>query len=211
MVKLEIGDKQYKIPDSFEELLFEDYCRIFFKLDNKILEDEDDISRYKRQSEVQATILSRLLGEDDDFCLELPINVYSQLLERTKFLYDIDLLMKNSKAGIVIDGKRYSVPPFNEMPLRQYIDADVVLQEEENELQYIELLSILLTSKDSKGKWIPYNGDYQELMGKIRRLKCSDALGLVYHFFKKGEALKRLSEASMKVEVSQQHQHTANS
>lgn len=209
MIKLEINDKKYKIPESFDELTLEEYCRIFWKIDTK--ESDDEIENFKRQRENESIILSRMLGESDDFCLSLPLNVYANLLEHTKFIYDVDFLLRSSRAGIVIDGKRYSVPPFNEMPLRQYIDADVVMKDKENPMQYIELLSVLLTAKDKEGKWIPYNGDYQELMGKLKELKCSEALGIVYHFFKKGHALKVLSQLSMKVEASQQRQLTASS
>ena len=209
MVKLEINDKQYKIPESFEELSLEQYCKVFYKLDTD--KTDDELMDFKRSRQNESIILSRLLGENDDFCLDLPLNVYAQLNEKIRFLYDVDYLLKNAKAGIVIDGKRYSIPPFNEMSLRQYIDADVVMKEKENDLQYIELLSILLTAKDREGKWIPYDGKYEELMGKIRQLKCSEALPLVYHFFKKGEALKRISKVSMKVVETQQHQLTASS
>jgi hypothetical protein len=209
MVKLEINDKKYKIPESFEELSLDQYCKVFYKLDTD--KTDDEVMDFKRSRQNESIILSRLLGENDDFCLDLPLNVYAQLNEKVRFLYDVDYLLKNAKAGIVIDGKRYSIPPFNEMSLRQYIDADVVMKEKENDLQYIELLSILLTAKDREGKWIPYDGKYEELMGKIRQLKCSEALPLVYHFFKKGEALKRISKVSMKVEASQQHQLTASS
>ena len=209
MVKLEINDKKYKIPESFEELSLEQYCKVFYKLDTD--KTDDELMDFKRSRQNESIILSRLLGENDDFCLDLPLNVYAQLNEKVRFLYDVDYLLKNAKAGIVIDGKRYSIPPFNEMSLRQYIDADVVMKEKENDLQYIELLSILLTAKDKEGKWIPYDGKYEELMGKIRQLKCSEALPLVYHFFKKGEALKRISKVSMKVVETQQHQLTASS
>ena len=200
MIKLEINDKKYKLPTSWDELTLEDYCRVFYKLSTGS-EDEDVIMKFKRVRENESIILSRLLGEADDFCLGLPMNVYAKLNESVKYLYDVDFLKKNSKAGIIIDGERYSIPPFNEMSLRQYIDADVVMQEKENELQYIELLAILLTRKDKEGKWIPYNGDYQELMGKLRKIPCSESLGIVYHFFKKGEALKGISKHSMREAV----------
>lgn len=209
MVKLEIDDKQYKIPESFEEMDFETYCKVFYKLDTS--ESDDEIESFKKSKENEAIILSRLLGERDDFCLDLPLNVYALLNEKVKFLYDVGYLLKNSKAGIVVDGKRYSIPPFNEMSLRQYIDADVVMKEKENDMQYIELLSILLTAKDKDGKWVKYNGDYQDMMGKLRKLKCSEALPIVYHFFKKNYTLKKLSQLSMKAVENPQPQHTANS
>lgn len=210
MIKLEIDDKKYNIPESFDEMTFEQYCKIFFKLP-KITEEMDDIDAYRMTREVEAIIISRLLGESDDFCMGLPINVYNEISKRLKYISSVADVMKKGKSLIKIDGKIYMIPPFGEMQLRQYIDADVILKGEESDLQYIELLSILLTAKDRNGKWIPYNGDYQELMGKVRQLKCSEALGLCYHFFLKGEALKKLSKASMKVVESQQHQHTASS
>lgn len=204
MVKLEINDKVYKIPESFEEMTLEQYCKVFYKLDTS--ESDDEIESFKKSKENEAIILSRLLGERDDFCLDLPLNVYALLNEKVKFLYDVGYLLKNSRAGIVVDGKRYSIPPFNEMSLRQYIDADVVMKEKENDMQYIELLSILLTAKDKEGKWESYTGDYQDMMGKLRKLKCSEALPIVYHFFKKGESLKIISQVSMKAVETQQPQ-----
>lgn len=204
MIKFEIDDKVYKIPESFEEMTLEQYCKVFYKLDTS--ESDNEIESFKKSKENEAIILSRLLGEKDDFCLDLPLNVYALLNEKVKFLYDVDYLLKNSRAGIVIDGKRYTIPPFGEMPLRMYIDADVVMKEKENDMQYIELLSILLTAKDKQGKWETYTGDYQDMMGKLRKLKCSEALPIVYHFFKKGESLKRISQASMKVVETQQPQ-----
>lgn len=211
MIKLEINEKKYKIPESFDEMTLEQYCRIFYKLDVPNDVEDDEVEEFKRQANTQSIILSRLLGEDDDFCMGLPINVYTQLIDKIKFLYDIDYLLKNSRAGITVDGKRYTIPPFNEMSLRQYIDADVVMKEKENDMQYIELLSILLTAKDKQGKWVKYNGDYQEMMGKLRKMKCSEALPIVYHFFKKGHSLKKLSQLSMKAVENPQPQHTANS
>lgn len=210
MIKLQINDKKYKIPESFDEMTLEQYCRIFWKLDISFDVDDEE-EKIKKVIEAESRIISRLLGEDDDFCLDLPITVYNKIVNKTRFLYDSDFFLKNAKAGIIIDGRRYSIPPMNEMSLRQYIDADVVMKEKENDHQYLELLSILLTSKDKEGKWEKYNGDYQELMGKLKNMSCTDTLPLVYHFFKKGEALKAISKASMKAVENQRLQHTASS
>lgn len=210
MLKLEINDKKYDIPESFKELTLEQYCKAFYKLPT-VKDGMDEIEKFKMMRSNEAIILSRLMGEKDDFCLDLPLNVYAQLNESIRFIYDVEGFIKNAKAGITINNKRYTVPPLDKMSMRQFIDADVVMQTE-SDMQYIELLSVLLLTKDAKGEYIPYNGDYQELMGYVRYLPCSEALPLVYHFFKKGEALKKLSEASMRLEVeNQQHLDTANS
>ena len=210
MLKIEYDGKKYEIPQSFDDLTLEQYCKAFYKLP-KVEEGMDELQSFKMVKENESRILSRIMGEKDDFCMNLPLGIYARLNEAIQFIYDSNYFIKNSKAGIVIDKKRYSIPPMNEMSMRQFIDADVVMQNE-SDMQYIELLSVLLLTQDNNGKWIPYNGDYQELMGKVRKLKCSDALGLVYHFFKKGEALKKISKASMKMEeVNQQLQHIQNS
>ena len=210
MLKVEINDKKYNIPQSFDELTLEQYCYAFYKLP-KIDDEMSDIEKFKLIKKNEAVILSRIMGEDDNFCLDLPLNVYALLNESIQFIYDGDFFMKNAKAGIVIDNKRYSIPPMNEMSMRQFIDADVIINEESKN-QYIELLSILLLTQDEKGEWIPYDGKYEEMMEKVRNLPCSKALPLVFHFFKKGEALNKLSKASMKVEeLNQLLRHTANS
>jgi hypothetical protein len=211
MLKLEIDDKKYEIPQSFAELTLEQYCKAFYKLPHPT-DDMDDIEKFKLIKENEAIILSRIMGEADGFCLDLPLNVYAQLNEAISFIYDSDYFMRTAKASIVIDNKRYSIPSMDKMSMRQFIDADVVLNDDESDMQYIELLSILLLSKDKDGKYIPYNGDYKDMVEKVRKLTCDKALGLVYHFFKKGEALQKLSRASMKVEeVSRQLQSTPSS
>ena len=207
---LEINGKKYKIPTSFESLTMEQYCKAFYKLPHST-EDMDAGDMYKLAKTNESVILSRIMGEADDFCLDLPLNIYSQLNNCIKFIYDGEFFLKHSKAGITINNHRYTIPPMDKMSMRQYIDASVVM-EEDSDMQYIELLSILLLTYDDKGEYIPYKGDYQELMGYIRNLSCAEGLPLVYHFFKKGEALKKISEASMKMEeLSQQLQHIQSS
>lgn len=206
MIKLEINDKKYNIPTSFEELKLEQYCSAFFNLP-KTSEDMDELEMFEVLKKNESIILSRLLGEDDDFCMDLPLNVYALVNEKVKFIYDSEAFTKNHKSSIKIDGKVYSIPPLNEMSLRQYIDADMVLKAEENPLQYVELLSVLLTAKDDNGKWIPYDGSYQEMMERVKNLSCSDALPLVYHFFLKSHTSKKLSRVSMKVEALNRQLH----
>lgn len=204
---IKINDKEYHIPTSFDTLTFEQYCKVFYKLP-KPSDEDDEVTKYKKMRECESVIVSRLLGEKDDFCLGLPLNIYALINNSIQFIYDYDFFMKNAKAGITIDKKRYSIPPMNEMPLRQYIDADMVMKEEENDMQYIELLSILLTPKDSKGNYIPYDGNYQELFAKLRYMSCRDTLPLVYHFFKKSHSSRLLSQHST-TETADNLQHQA--
>lgn len=196
MVKLEINEKKYEIPESFDEMTLEQYCKVFFNLP-KTSDENDEVQNYRILKESEATILSRILGEDDDFCLSLQLPVYARLAEKVKFLYEYDDFIKNASAGVTIDGKRYSIPPLDKMPLRQFIDADMVMKEAETDEQYIDLLSVLLTTHDDEHEWLPYDGNYEKMIPKVKELKCSEALPLVYHFFKKNLAYKTLSQAYM--------------
>lgn len=195
MLKLEINEKKYDIPTSYNELTLKQYCKAFYKLPTSTSDDEAE--RLETMKKNEATILSRIMGEKDDFCLDLPWGVYQKLADAISFIYD-DSLLKNTSSHIIINGERYSIPPMNEMSLRQFIDADVVMKEE-NDDSYIELLSVLLL-KRKDGKYVPYDGDYKERMKLIGNAPCSVTLPLVFHFFLKGNTFKKLSEASMKVD-----------
>jgi hypothetical protein len=209
MTKLEINDKVYNLPSSWDELTLEQYCKAFYNLDTS--DKGDEIENLKRDRLNESYILSRLLGESDDFCINLPITVYEKLVKSIRFMFDIKHLMENARADIKIDGKIYMIPPFNEMPLRQYIDSDVVARQKDNPYSYIELLAILLTPKDDKGKWIAYDGKYEERFETLKKMSCSEALGIVYHYFKKKESSMMLSKLYMKEVERLQHLSTQGS
>lgn len=46
MLKIEYDGKKYEIPQSFDELTLEQYCKAFYKLP-KIEEDMDELQRFK--------------------------------------------------------------------------------------------------------------------------------------------------------------------
>lgn len=211
MTKIEINGKKYELADSFDELTLEEYCKAFYNLSQNDEEDVDESEKVKQTILNESKILSRLLGESDDFCLNLGIEDYKRLKDKISFIYDIDVFIKNAKAGITIEGRRYGVPRSDEMSLRQFIDADMTMNNKEDEMQYIELLSILLLEVGRDGKFKPYDGNYEELKGKLRKVKCTEALPLVYHFFKRSVALQKLTKAFMKEEVTQYLQPTQGS
>ena len=88
MLKVEINEKKYEIPQSFEELTLEQYCKAFYKLP-KIEDEMEEIDKFKLMKENEAVILSRIMGEKDDFCLDLPLNVYAQLQRFSSYGYQI--------------------------------------------------------------------------------------------------------------------------
>lgn len=189
MLKIKINEKEYNYPESFDEITMKQYCDIFYNLeDTNGMSDEDRlITTVKNESK----IMSRLLGEKDDFLLNLPSDIYKLLADRSKFIYDVVGYLDSKQFYINIDGKKYFMPEPKDMSLRQFIDADVTMKEKDSKNQFIELLSILLLPLGKDGKYY-YDGNYQDLIPKIEKMKASECLPFIYTFFKKKVISKRI-------------------
>lgn len=197
MYKIKINDKEYQVPTSFADITMEDYVRCFRGLTDTEKLDGADLFYAVRENE--SKIVSRLLGEDDDFCMNMPVVIYNDLAESCQFIYRLrDLPHMNE---IVVDGVRYEIPKPEDFSLRQWIDADVTMQDGNDDNRFLELLCILLMRRGEDGKFIPYSGDEtKKLLQKVKRMKASDGLSIVYHFFLKGEISKRITRVSSKME-----------
>ena len=195
MIDFKINGKPYKIPQSFDEMQFKDYCRCFQGLTDTDGKEGYDLFRTVKENE--AAVLSRVMGENDAFAMDLPLDVFATLTDAVHFVYDIDSV--GDKSSIDIDGKTYVVPKPNEFSLRQWIDADVTMQDKDNPSQYIELLGILLVEVGEDGKTKPYTGEWQKMTARLERLSCSEALPLVMHFFRRGAILSKLTHFSSKI------------
>ena len=198
MYKIKINDKEYKVPTSFADITMEDYVRCFAHL--RETDNLDDKELFYAVRENESIIISRLLGEDDDFCMNMPIVIYNDIAESCSFIYRLrDLPHMNE---IVVDGVKYEIPKPEEFTLRQWIDVDVTMQDEKDDNRFLELLCILLMQRGEDGKFIPYSGDEtKELLEKVKKMKASDGLSIVYHFFLKGEISKKITRVSSKVEA----------
>ena len=198
MYKIKINDKEYKVPTSFADITMEDYVRCFSHL--RETDNLDDKELFYAVRENESIIISRLLGEDDDFCMNMPIVIYNDIAESCSFIYRLrDLPHMNE---IVVDGVKYEIPKPEEFTLRQWIDVDVTMQDEKDDNRFLELLCILLMQRGEDGKFIPYSGDEtKELLEKVKKMKASDGLSIVYHFFLKGEISKKITRVSSKVEA----------
>lgn len=206
MIKIKINGKEYEMPQSWDEITMKQYCHLFYNLPKASLEASEG-DRIRETLKNEGIIISRLLGENDDFVLGLPVKMFSLLQHHAMFIYSIDNFLNSGAFTIKIDGRRYEMTDVDKMSLRQYIDSDMIMKEE-GENQFIELLACLLTPIDGG-----YDGRYEELIPKIENLKASEGLPFIYTFFKKKELSKKLSEACSKVEdvADQLVQHTQNS
>lgn len=208
-MKIKINDKEYNYPESFDDITMKDYCNAFFKLiptDKDMSDDEIRIVTLRNES----IIISRLLGEKDDFVQKLPLSVFGILREKSAWIYNITQLLETNEFVMEIDGDKYMMPKPEEMSLRQYIDADMTMKEADNKQQFIELLSILLLPVGKDGKF-RYDGNYKDIMPKIENMKASKGLPFVYTFFKKKETSKRLMREFSAVAGEDQHAQNTKS
>ena len=198
MIEIGINNKHYRIPTTFNDLSLREYCRVFSNLEpTDGLEGRELFLANKRN---EAAILSRLMlftsddgetrYESDDFAMELPLTLYSSLVEATKFIYG---LQDVKHRGVVeVDGKTYKASKPEEMNLRQWIDIDVT-SEEESPDKFIDILSMLLVEVGEDGEKKPYKGFDAEFAKRLGEVSCSEGLPIVYRFFLKGAVSSRLT------------------
>lgn len=210
MQKIAINDKEYQLPEGWKDINMKLYCRLFYKLQDTN-DKMDDAERAIITLRNESIIISRILGEDDDFAGNLPFSIYATIKDKVQFIYEIGGFLDSKIFYINIDGIKYFMPEPNEMSLRQYIDADMIMKQE-NENQFIELLACLLLPVGKEGKF-EYDGKYQDLIPKIENMSAEDGLPFIYTFFKKKVLSKKLSEDFSKVqeEANQLVQHIKTS
>ena len=212
MISIGINGKDYKIPTSFDEIDLGTYCRVFSGLENTDGLDGSDLFFATRHNE--AKIISRLMGENDDFCMDMPLPIYGQLAESVSFIYG--LAETKHSQFIEIDGRRYTVPEPEQMNLRQWIDIDMTSTDDsmpDDGEKYLRLLAVMLVEVGEDGKPVAYKGEDKSLYDKLKKVKASDGLGIVYHFFLRGAISSTISQAYSKVEeaMSQLRQSMDNS
>lgn len=205
MTTVEIDDKVYKLPTSYEEVSLKQYCNAFRGLQTLMDDELDETARLVRLKFNEAVILSRLMGADDELAMDLPFPTYNKLVQKIGYIYDYQTMLDNAKAYVKHNGKMYSIPDVEKMSLRQYIDADMAMKETDDGQQFISLLAVLLLERDGDG-FKPYKGEYEEKKEWIGKLKCSEALPLVFHFFRKWQASNKITQASTAMEEIQNRQ-----
>lgn len=210
MKKITINDKEYNLPENWKELNMKTYCRLFYKLEDTN-DKMDDATRSIVTLRNESKIISRLLNESDDFVLSLPVEIFNKLRENIQFIYVINEFFDSKVFYLNIDGKKYFMPAPNEMSLRQYIDADIIMKED-NKNQFIELLACLLLPIGKDGKF-EYDGKYQDLIPKIENMSAEDGLPFIYTFFKKKIISKKVLEdfSMVQEEANQLVQNIKNS
>ena len=196
MIKLTIEDKTYNIPSNFDELTLGHYCDIFYNLDD-IADIEDEDEKRKALIKKQSVIISRLLNENDDFSMELPISVYTRILEETNYIYDIERFNKQMNNEIEINDKKYTVKSILKLTTRQYIDIDEILKDKGNKNRFCDVLSIMIQDD--------YQGNYKALSNEIAKIPSSKGLPLMLFFYHLNKQSQIHFQISSQLEVIQNH------
>lgn len=191
MKKISINEKDYQIPQSLHEVSLKDYCRIFkgIKFDTSM--------RWKDIKVNESILVSRILGEGDDFALSLPLTAYNTVVGLCSFLYDVDKFKHTNV--LTHNGIKYSIPSPDKFNLRKWIDIDVTRQTED-EGMFIELFAILLDPIGEDGECKPYDGKYEERKAWLEDYPADEAISMINDFFALGESLQKVTDAYSKVE-----------
>lgn len=204
MKDIEINGKKYNIPQSLHEMSLKEYCHIFkgIKFTDKM--------EWKDMKYAESKLISRIMGEDDEFALSLPLSIYNTLCEVCSFLYDVNKIPHTAK--IKLGDKYYTIPNPNEMSLRQWIDIDLTRQTESEDM-FIELFSILLCEVGEDGKVMEYKADYANRIKLLEEYPADEAMSMINDFFVYGKSSQAVTDAYSKAEeaIDRFLQHTENS
>lgn len=207
MVKVEIDGKTYNVPSEWKDITMEDYSHAFWNLE-KVDDSMDEKQKEVVTDRNMGVIASRLLGEKDDFLMDKPLGLFVRISEIIGFIYSIDTFLMNNEYHLTINGKKYYMPSPEDMSLRQYIDCDEIMKNDNNPKQFIELLAALLVTFNVKKGMLYYDGSYEERMDAIANLPASEGLPFIYTFFKKKVLFSKVMEAYSKVEAANPQHHS---
>lgn len=211
MKKIAINNKPYNIPEQWSEITLSQYTKAFKGLtdNNNTTTEETDIIKRARINQSKA--ISRLINEDDDFCMNLPLEIYAFLQDKMSFVFDISSFIAETATSIEIDGKVYELKDIREMTLRNYIDVEETIKDKENDDSYCTLLAVSLKQKGDETVYS--GGNMEDFIEKVKHLPADKALPFVYTILKKKVILQNLTQASTMVEevANQFANHTKTS
>lgn len=206
MKQFTLNKKEYNLPENWEDLTLIQYCNAFFQVkeyeeDPNLSKEENDVALIRHTRQNESIIISRLMGEDDEWAMDLPIEIYSYLQNSLAFIFDIkEFVTGDLHFHLTVDGIDYTLTDIKEMPLRQYIDVEEVLKDNDNPTRFCDLLAIILKNVEKEEK---YNGSYEEMSHKLQNIPAKDGLPFIYTLLKKKVILLNAIQASTTLEEIQ--------
>lgn len=144
MTKIELNEKTYNIPSSWEELTCEAYTNLFEDYETGLERDD-----YEGLALNKVRLISNLLDEDLEFVLDLPITVINRIEAELKFLSKAPNFSEDIKY-IELDGDNYYIPSPEDLLFGQMIDAEYYSRDEKDKFSYLKTLCTLLIKDGEK-------------------------------------------------------------
>ena len=133
MKTFKVGDNEYKVPNSWEDMTLENYIDFFNFQDSNKDREIDDLYMIE---------VFEILSKCDEV-LDIPINELKDLLSELTFLSEIPKLNENKT--ILIDGNLYGCIDLNRMTTGEYISIKTLMGSEKTVLNGLpKLLAIIL-------------------------------------------------------------------
>lgn len=159
------------VPECWSDVTFERYCNMFANVEQG------------GDNEVNFVIVAcNLLDITPDILMRMKRVDVDEIIATLKF---IATPIEPNEQPIEIDGKSYIIPMFDEMPYRQYIDAESELKNITNDYDILRLSCVLLV--EAGKEYSPKNVDSMEL--KLRQMPCTEIVPNILNFIQKKKSL----------------------
>lgn len=200
MKTFKVGDNEYKVPNSWEDMTLGNYIDFFNFQDSKKDKEVDDLYMIE---------VFEILSKCDEV-LDVPINELRDLLSELSFLSELPKLNENKT--ILIDGNLYGCIDLNKMTTGEYISIKTLMGSEKTVLNGLpKLLAIILRpaeefvdpeTGEKKLKVEKFSVDNLTWRAeKFKELKVVDVLHWISFFLTgKGESSTIIKHSTMKVE-----------
>jgi len=173
MYNFKFNEKEYSLPDCWDDLLVEDFI--------KILKLEKQKSLYQFDELYAAKLVEILLNIEEEVLNEFDLGLFGELVEKLFFLQTLpDYTNKNE---IILDGVKYVTPQnLNKLTLGEYASIKTLTKDKEYEEQILLILSIILRPEGEKFEANKI-GDRVERFKKLRVIDVNEAV----NFFLSGK------------------------
>jgi hypothetical protein len=173
MYNFKFNEKEYSLPNTWDDLLVEDFI--------KILKLEKQKSLYQFDELYAAKLVEILLNIEEEVLNEFDLGLFGELVEKLFFLQTLpDYTNKNE---IILDGVKYVTPQnLNKLTLGEYASIKTLTKDKEYEEQILLILSIILRPEGEKFEANKI-GDRVERFKKLRIIDVNEAV----NFFLSGK------------------------
>lgn len=177
MIKIEMGDSTFRIPDKWSDIRLGEYEKWFNTKPDSQLE-------YIR-------FVSDICKIDTDLLLDSPPQFFDIITKSIQFIFNSDLAPSNS---VNIDGCNYFITTSDKLTLGEWVDIESTI-ESDSQTKISEILAVVCRPADEK-----YNIEVIDQRKEMfRNLNCEAALPLIAFFLHKKKESEKISNLCSEV------------